>query len=251
MRLFRGAAVRVDVLFDCSTVPGLAISGASSDDVRQQLADSVRRVGRGPSTTFAFPDSLYEHIFVCDDVLPSLRTVLPTGISGMLLISGTGSNCLYHHHQYHEEEEQLGDIPRVKQCGGGGHFLGDEGSAWDIATSTMTKAFAILEGRQDLDDGRWTDVQAVQSTRAAIFHHFGLGVPQSSDADGAARDVRECRKRDLYPLLYGARAKTKKEVAALTRELARLASDGDEFCRHQVRGGGACSHAYGWKSLLM
>lgn len=34
---------------------------------------------------------------------------------------------------------------RSWQCGGGGHFLGDEGSAWDVAIGTIRKVFQLEE----------------------------------------------------------------------------------------------------------
>lgn len=174
---------------------------------------------------FLQPD--FQRIYVMDDVLASLRTVLPKGAGGILLISGTGSNCLYH-------QETKEGTPVVHQCGGGGPFLGDQGSAWHIAINSIMKVFLVLEGRRDVDDGQWRSPDDVSAVQAAVFRHFGLGTttPSQSRQDSES-DVTNCRKSDLYPLLYGSNALSKKEIACFTETLSTMATAGNAFCQRQ------------------
>ena len=149
------------------SVAGLAISGIATSETGETLAAAVQQTvrtqrlaaGAAPGDPFkGIPDGAFDRIVVTDDVLASLRAVLPRRTDGILLISGTGSNCLYHrapaesspprdagHNQTRPDEPVDQQLPRV-QCGGGGHFLGDEGSAWDIAIRTMRKvsSFSLL-----------------------------------------------------------------------------------------------------------
>ena len=53
------------------------------------------------------------------DAVGSLLTI---GSTGVVLISGTGSSCFY-----------LKNGAIIRRCGGWGHLLGDEGSAYWIA----------------------------------------------------------------------------------------------------------------------
>lgn len=62
----------------------------------------------------SFPD-IADNYFVCSDTMGSIFTASPTG--GMVLISGTGSNALLKNPD-----------GTSYNCGGWGHFLGDEGS---------------------------------------------------------------------------------------------------------------------------
>lgn len=84
---------------------GLSLSGCEQEATNRELEAELRR---------NFPD-LTENYVVCSDTVGSIATASKSG--GVCLISGTGTNAFLKNPD-----------GSVFQCGGWGHFMGDEGS---------------------------------------------------------------------------------------------------------------------------
>ena len=80
---------------------GLSLSGADKIEEQQQIVEQVMK--RFPNCT--------EACFACNDTVGSLETATDTG--GIVLIAGTGSNCLL-----------MNPCGSMFKCGGWGHMLG-------------------------------------------------------------------------------------------------------------------------------
>lgn len=99
--------------FDCV---GLAISGAQDgmeDLIKEHLNDSCGQLYRNISIY----DDTYGSVFTCSN-------------GGIVLIAGTGSNC-----------QLINDDFTGGRCGGWGHFIGDEGSAFWISHRALKIVF--------------------------------------------------------------------------------------------------------------
>lgn len=83
----------------------MSLSGGEQPEVQQRIKD-------GLSAVMPIISKCY---YVCTDTIGPIAAAFPSG--GMVLISGTGSNC-----------ELLNPDGRAHRCGGWGHMLGDEGS---------------------------------------------------------------------------------------------------------------------------
>merc|ERR1712018_551509 len=90
---------------------GLSLSGCEVDDTNKALALRFKEL---------YPKLVKEVPQVCSDTVGSLLTASDHG--GVVLIAGTGSNSLL-----------VNPDGSMGRCGGWGHLLGDEGSAWWIA----------------------------------------------------------------------------------------------------------------------
>jgi N-acetylglucosamine kinase-like BadF-type ATPase len=123
---------------------------------------------------------------VLNDVVTAWATE-HLGRPGVVLISGTGSNCF-----------GVDASGRCWRSGGWGHILGDEGSAYGVAVEALR---AVVRAR----DGRGPETLLL---RAALDH---FRVPTVTD---------------LAKHIYG-RPATKSEVAAFAPQVDRQASQGD------------------------
>uniref|UniRef100_A0A1B0A2Q0 N-acetyl-D-glucosamine kinase n=1 Tax=Glossina pallidipes TaxID=7398 RepID=A0A1B0A2Q0_GLOPL len=104
-------------------VLGLSLSGLGQKDKQQELEDLLRS---------SFPDLAKS--YVCsEDTIGSIYTASPNG--DMVLISGTGSNA----HLINPDGSSY-------NCGGWGQFIGDEGSAFQIALRAVKIVFDDMDG---------------------------------------------------------------------------------------------------------
>ena len=115
----------------------MSLSGGEVAESQQRIVDGLKQ--RYPQTS--------KNYLVCTDTFGSIATAFSGGkcqilampaihmystthlthslTGGMVLISGTGSNC-----QLLNPSTSSG--PRAPRCGGWGHMLGDEGSGMSI-----------------------------------------------------------------------------------------------------------------------
>ncbi|XP_058792529.1 N-acetyl-D-glucosamine kinase-like [Phymastichus coffea] len=106
-------------------IVGLNLSGCEEEKSNRLLADTLHRL---------YPTSARQYE-VGSDTLGSLKTAVRNG--GVVLISGTGSNCLL-----------IDNDGKSYGCGGWGHMLGDEGSAYWLAHRACKYVFDDLDGLQ-------------------------------------------------------------------------------------------------------
>ncbi|XP_076104684.1 N-acetyl-D-glucosamine kinase-like [Mytilus galloprovincialis] len=97
---------------------GLCMSGADQKEAQQQLIDGMKS---------KYPNASQD-VSVSSDTTGAIATA--TALGGIVLISGTGSNC-----QLNNEDGSM------YRCGGWGHLLGDEGSAYWIAQRAIKTIF--------------------------------------------------------------------------------------------------------------
>jgi N-acetylglucosamine kinase len=135
--------------------------------------------------------NLSENYVVCSDTIGSIYTALPRG--GIVVIAGTGSNA----HLKNPDGSAF-------NCGGWGHFLSDEGSAFGIAHRAMKIVF-------DDKDNLETPPFNTDKVWSLIREHFSVKT-----------------RLDLLDYCY---AKFEKSFfAMLCLKLAKAAHEGDELC---------------------
>jgi len=162
--------------FDCV---GLAISGAQDGMevlIKEHLQDAC--------------GELFKEISIYDDTYGSVFTCSNGGI---VLIAGTGSNC-----------QLINDDFSGARCGGWGHFIGDEGSAFFITHRALKTVF-------DHED----NLIECEFSTARVFEEMKLyfGVEDR----GQMLDVFYAAKFD------------KSNYAGFCKSLAMLAKKGDEL----------------------
>ncbi len=154
------------------------MSGCAQEANKQGLVAALRAARPGVSGAFE----------VMNDTVGSIFTASASG--GLVLIAGTGS---------------MGQLLRADgssdRCGGWGHVVGDEGSAYWIASRAIKHALRWRDGfvNESHDASRVWD---------AILSHFGV-----DSTDG------------IVEHLY--RRFDKAKIAGLTQALAALAAEGD------------------------
>ncbi|XP_076240222.1 N-acetylglucosamine kinase isoform X2 [Calliopsis andreniformis] len=168
---------------------GLSLSGCEEESTSRLLEDTLRK---------NYPDIAKEYV-VSSDTLGSIRTGLESG--GIILIAGTGSNALL----INPDGQTIG-------CGGWGHILGDEGSAYWIAHRACKYVFDDIDGLVQAP-------QPIHYVWPAIRNYFNV-----TDRQG------------MLPHIYG--NFNKKSFASFAIEVAIGCEKGDPLSLHILRESG-------------
>jgi len=123
---------------------GLSLSGADGQETCEEITKTFKR---------SHPKAALS-CFTCNDSFSPLYTATNTG--GVVLIAGTGSNCLL----VNSDGESV-------NCGGWGHILGDEGGAYWLVLQTLKTIY------QDYD-GFALAPHSTKFLKKAMFEYFEL-----------------------------------------------------------------------------
>jgi len=177
--------------FHSTDSQGLALSGFEQAGQQAKLRAVLEAAG------FA------RQFFIVNDSVGSVFTACDEG--GMVIISGTGSIAQY-----------IAADGSSSRTGGWGHLLGDEGGAYDIASTAMKAVFRYLDGYTEGHDESLPDLSAVIP---AMLEYFSIDHPD---------DVLE----QVYAKFE------KRNIAGFTKVLAGLACEGDVYAIELFRRAG-------------
>ncbi|KAK2572390.1 N-acetyl-D-glucosamine kinase [Acropora cervicornis] len=123
---------------------GLSLSGLERQETQQKAVSIMMS---------QYPNCSNKYHMCCDTV-GALATSSNEG--GIVLISGTGSNC-----------QMLTPSGKTVNCGGWGHMLGDEGSAYWLSYRAIKTVF-------DAEDGLVPSPYDVTYVKKRVFEHFKI-----------------------------------------------------------------------------
>lgn len=169
---------------------GLSLSGMEKEEIKKTAI----------STMFSKYPSCSEKYHMCCDTVGAIATASDKG--GIVLISGTGSNC-----------QMLTPNGQTFNCGGWGHMIGDEGSAFCISHMAIKAVF-------NAEDGLDPPEHDIAYVKKLVFEHFKID--------------------NLYGMLDHFYAKFDKAYySGLCKALAvGAAEDKDPLCQHLFFKGG-------------
>ncbi|XP_071947126.1 N-acetyl-D-glucosamine kinase-like [Antedon mediterranea] len=132
---------------------GMSLSGGEQKEIQIKIISGMQ--SKYPNTS--------DNYHVCTDTYGAIETASSSG--GLVLIAGTGSNC-----------QLINPDGKVSGCGGWGHMLGDEGSAFQVS---MLGVKTVIDAEDNLRDPPY-DISYVKklmqefyniSNRFAILSH--------------------------------------------------------------------------------
>lgn len=191
-RSFAGTNRTVEGL-NAVEVTCLALAGAVRQEDRDGLTNLLEPI---------FPPG--SHFFIVEDSLAALAAA-HEGKDGIVIIAGTGSNCLGTHDG------------KVTKAGGWGYLIGDEGSAYDISKRALNAVFRAYDGR-----GPQTAIAPLVLSRLSCWKDG------SSHGYVVRPGPAELTPQDILPVIYGM---SRNELASLAPLVMQAAEEGDAVAR--------------------
>eukprot|EP00055_Hartaetosiga_balthica_P009328 m.36863 g.36863 ORF g.36863 m.36863 type:complete len:334 (-) comp6701_c0_seq1:93-1094(-) len=162
---------------------GLTLSGAEQEAANARVIELLKEKCGHLSATF--------HLWT--DTYGPIYSACPSG--GVVLIAGTGSNCVL-----------LKPDGKMVCCGGWGHMMGDEGSAYDITHTALKRVFD--QKQNFMQEGRSESVEYLDKAMQEFYK------------------VNDCK--DMLDHLY--KNFSKNLYAGFAVKVAEGATKGDEAC---------------------